>query len=195
MNRVTLLLAVALTLTVTGCASFPQVGNGSADEISRLQAENAALRRAYQAQGGDADETAAPAQAGGRRIMPAIPRRDFYVGPPQMIGQLYRPIDGCAGSGRSIEVRNDFEPNHLRVFLDGREVFVGGAMGRLPTLPPGESLFLCVAPGAHKITTIALEPAGLTELPGFLRTGSVRFSSGAYPQRIEFAYADFELSD
>jgi hypothetical protein len=190
MNRALLIAALVVSSVIGGCASFPEIEDRS--EMDRLRARNAELERAMAHSGGESVQQPA---AGERRIMPRVPRPDFFGGRPQLVGQLYSPIQGCEKSGRSIEIKNSFGDNHLRIFLDGREVFVGGAVGRLPTLPPDETVFLCVTPGAHKITAIALEPAGLTELPGDLRSGSVKFSTGARPKLLRFSYADFALSD
>lgn len=192
MNRALLILALAAA--AIGCASGPDLESTQEAQIRELRDQNARLERMVVARQRVAAAGGARAN-GPRMIMPPVPRPDFIGGRPQFLGQLHKPIRGCSRSGRSIEVNNDFDPNHLRLLLDGEGVVILGARGPLPTLPPSEVLYLCVTPGQHQLSAIAHEPDGLTELDGRLRSGSVQFSTGAYPQVIRMEFADFELSD
>lgn len=188
------ILALALALTSVGCATGSDTTRSDLEELRRLRSENASMHRQLGTQGGYAPQAGMP-MAGPSAMYPQVGQRDYLANVPQNVGSLYGPTERCAKGGRSIALHNGFEPNHLRCFIDGVEIHVLGSGGRMATLPPGQVVHLCVRPGHHVITAIALDPDGLMELGGRLSQGSIEFTTGAAPRDLYIEHADFLLSD
>ena len=88
--------------------------------------------------------------------MPVPPARpETMMGPPQNMAWLHTPPYGCERGPNSLAISNDTDL-HMRVVLDGEDLLIRGASGMLPTLPPGSTVYVCLAyMGTHTIAGVA----------------------------------------
>lgn len=146
------ILMAALALVATACASTKEATKPTLEDqvaqlterVNALQGENQKLK----------DSRSRPAKT---MLDPSIPppAHRNIGGLPENFGWLHRAPDGCQSGPLSLRVKND-TAYHLRLFIDGKEIKVRGAVGLMPAVPPDEAVHVCLdGLGGHTIAGIA----------------------------------------
>ena len=121
------ILTASLALVATACASQKQATKPTVEDqltqlterVNSLQRENLALKARTGKSQVALDPTIPP------------PAHRNIGGLPENFGWLHRAPDGCQNSPLSLKITNQSN-YHLRIFIDGKEIKVRGAVGLMP---------------------------------------------------------------
>jgi outer membrane murein-binding lipoprotein Lpp len=176
-NKGTLIVIAVLALgLLAGCASRRQMRQ-MATHMSVLETQNAALIQALDEQKAEAEvkktkavakatPVAAPAPVpfmpAGAPMMSVPPSMTSRMdNPPKNVGSLYQEMLACNKTPLHYRIHNDTNL-HYKLMLDGKPIIVNGER-RLPYLPPGETVHLCVDRlGKHRLTGVGYAMRGRT---------------------------------